>query len=72
MLPLQYVILQLPSPFSSTEVFLNTIVILTIAFCCSLFLMLAVGVGCVYKMFDDKQGVCEYVCVCVYVQQRIH
>lgn len=39
-----------------SEVFLNTIVILTIAFCCSLFLMLAVGVGCVYKMFDDKQA----------------
>ncbi|XP_068448622.1 uncharacterized protein [Clinocottus analis] len=56
MLPLQYIILQLLCPFSSTEVFLNTIEILTIVFCSFLFLMLAVGIGCVYKMFDHKQA----------------
>ncbi|XP_051239758.1 Fc receptor-like protein 5 isoform X1 [Dicentrarchus labrax] len=45
---------------SSTEtppkVFIATIEVITIAFCCFLFLMLAVGVGCVYKMFDHKQA----------------
>ncbi|XP_031720404.1 Fc receptor-like protein 5 isoform X2 [Anarrhichthys ocellatus] len=50
----------LPPATSSTEtppkVFLNTIDVLTIVFCCFLFLMLAVGVGCVYKMFDHKQA----------------
>uniref|UniRef100_A0AAQ4R7H5 Ig-like domain-containing protein n=1 Tax=Gasterosteus aculeatus aculeatus TaxID=481459 RepID=A0AAQ4R7H5_GASAC len=39
-----------------TEVFLNTIEVLTIVFCCFLFLMLAVGAGCVYKMFDHKHA----------------
>ncbi|XP_068448626.1 junctional adhesion molecule C-like isoform X3 [Clinocottus analis] len=39
-----------------SEVFLNTIEILTIVFCSFLFLMLAVGIGCVYKMFDHKQA----------------
>ncbi|XP_051239762.1 Fc receptor-like protein 5 isoform X5 [Dicentrarchus labrax] len=38
------------------EVFIATIEVITIAFCCFLFLMLAVGVGCVYKMFDHKQA----------------
>ncbi|KAM6940997.1 Fc receptor-like protein 5 [Lycodopsis pacificus] len=50
----------LPPATSSTEtapkVFLNTLDVLTIVFCCFLFLMLAVGVGCVYKMFDHKQA----------------
>lgn len=31
----------------------------TIAFCCFVLLMLAVGSACVYKMFENKQGVCE-------------
>ncbi|XP_068584982.1 basement membrane-specific heparan sulfate proteoglycan core protein [Cebidichthys violaceus] len=44
----------------ATEVFLTTIEVLTITFCCLLFLTLAVAVGCVYKMFDHKQ---ETFCV---------
>ncbi|KAM8879884.1 Fc receptor-like protein 5 [Spinachia spinachia] len=39
-----------------TEVFLYTIEVLTIVFCCFLFLMLAVGAACVYKMFDHKHA----------------
>ncbi|XP_062420591.1 uncharacterized protein LOC134132744 [Pungitius pungitius] len=39
-----------------TEVFLNTIEVVTIVFCCFFFLMLAVGAGCVYKMFDHKHA----------------
>ncbi|XP_078127067.1 uncharacterized protein LOC144531041 [Sander vitreus] len=50
----------MPGATSTTEtppkVFMNTIEAISIAFCCLLLLMLAVGVGCVYKMFDDKQG----------------
>lgn len=62
MLPM-VVLLHWPCTFSSTEVFMNTIEAISIAFCCLLLLMLAVGVGCVYKMFDNKQGVCGFVCV---------
>lgn len=40
---------------------MTTIEIIAIAFCCFLLLMLALGVGCVYMMFDHIQGVC--VCV---------
>ncbi|XP_054460459.1 brother of CDO isoform X2 [Anoplopoma fimbria] len=51
--------LMLPAT-SSTEpppkVFLNTMEVLTIAFCCFLFLTMAVGGGCVYKMIDHKQA----------------
>lgn len=35
-----------------------TIEIIAIAFCCFLLLTLALGVGCVYMMFDHNQGVC--------------
>lgn len=34
-----------------------TVEIFAIVFCCFLLLMLAVGVGCVYLMFDRHQGV---------------
>ncbi|XP_068448625.1 uncharacterized protein [Clinocottus analis] len=44
------------STYHCLKVFLNTIEILTIVFCSFLFLMLAVGIGCVYKMFDHKQA----------------
>ncbi|KAK5866523.1 hypothetical protein PBY51_020709 [Eleginops maclovinus] len=44
---------------SSTEtpskVFMNTIEIITVAFCCFHFVTLAVGLGCFYKMFDQNQ-----------------
>ncbi|KAK1885745.1 Transmembrane channel-like protein 7 [Dissostichus eleginoides] len=39
-----------------TEVFMNTIEILTIAFCCFHFVTLAVALYCIYKMFDQNQG----------------
>ncbi|KAL3067298.1 hypothetical protein OYC64_017100 [Pagothenia borchgrevinki] len=49
----------MPEATSSTEtpskVFMNTIEILTIAFCCFHFVTLAVALGCIYKMFDQNQ-----------------
>lgn len=39
-----------------TEVFLNAIEAITIAFCCFLLLMLAAGSACVYKMSDHSQA----------------
>ncbi|KAF3844026.1 hypothetical protein F7725_016074 [Dissostichus mawsoni] len=39
-----------------TEVFMNTIEILTIAFCCFHFVTLAVALHCIYKKFDQNQG----------------
>ncbi|XP_070776650.1 Fc receptor-like protein 5 isoform X2 [Enoplosus armatus] len=38
-----------------TEVFITSLEVISIAFCCFLFLMLAVGVPCVYKMFDHNE-----------------
>ncbi|XP_059184330.1 titin-like [Centropristis striata] len=38
-----------------TEFFMNTIEVVTITFCCFLFLMLGVGACCMYKMLDHKQ-----------------
>lgn len=60
--------MMLPYPFSSTEVFMTsieliTIEVVTVAFCCFVLLMLVVGAACVYKMFDHKQGVHVRVCV---------
>ncbi|XP_053275699.1 Fc receptor-like protein 5 isoform X2 [Pleuronectes platessa] len=50
----------MPRATSSTEtppkVFMNQTEIITIAFCCFLLLMLAVGVACVYRMFDHNQA----------------
>ncbi|XP_029295146.1 Fc receptor-like protein 5 isoform X2 [Cottoperca gobio] len=50
----------MPEATSPTEtpqkVFMNTIEVIAIAFCCFLFLMLVVGVGCVYNMFDQNQA----------------
>lgn len=51
---------------------MNSTEIITITFCCFLLLMLIVGVGCVYKMYDNEQGVwclCVnvYICISVYV-----
>ncbi|XP_078022227.1 Fc receptor-like protein 5 isoform X2 [Epinephelus lanceolatus] len=40
----------------ATEVSMNTTEVITIVFCCFLLLMLAVGVGCVYKMFEHMQA----------------
>ncbi|KAA8595164.1 hypothetical protein FQN60_012299 [Etheostoma spectabile] len=42
------------------KVFMNTIEVISIVFCCLLLLTLAVGVGCMYKVFDYKQGVCVF------------
>ncbi|XP_040002003.1 Fc receptor-like protein 5 isoform X2 [Xiphias gladius] len=39
-----------------TEDFMPSIEIFTIAFCCFLFLMMAVGVACVCRMFDHNQA----------------
>ncbi|XP_054865755.1 carcinoembryonic antigen-related cell adhesion molecule 5-like isoform X2 [Amphiprion ocellaris] len=39
-----------------TEVFLTTIEVITVAFCCFLLLALAAGSACVYKMFDHNQA----------------
>ncbi len=64
MLPLQYVILHWPCPFSSTEVHMTATEVIAITFCCFLLLMLAVSVGCMYKMFNPKPGVCFCVSVC--------
>lgn len=44
--------------FLSTDSAPMTVEIFAILFCCFLLLMLAVGVGCVYQMFDRHQGVC--------------
>lgn len=63
MLPLQYVILHWPCPVSYTDVHITTIETISLAFCCFLLLALALGVGCVYKMFDCYQGVCVHVCL---------
>ncbi|XP_042340419.1 uncharacterized protein LOC121941657 [Plectropomus leopardus] len=38
------------------KILMNTSEIITIAFCCFLLLTLAVGVGCVYKMFNPNQA----------------
>ncbi|XP_035039746.1 Fc receptor-like protein 5 isoform X1 [Hippoglossus stenolepis] len=50
----------MPPATSSTETapkaFMNPTEIITIAFCCFLLLMLAVGVACVYRMFDHNQA----------------
>uniref|UniRef100_A0A665UXH1 Ig-like domain-containing protein n=1 Tax=Echeneis naucrates TaxID=173247 RepID=A0A665UXH1_ECHNA len=51
-------------PFSSTGVYITTIEIISISFCCFLALVMAVFVGCVYRIFAQNQGVC--VCVFVY------
>lgn len=48
-----------PVPLSSTGVFMSTVEIVAIGFCCFLILMMAVFITCVYKMFDHIQGVCE-------------
>lgn len=44
--------------FLSTDSSAMSVEIFAIVFCCFLLLMLAVGVGCVYLMFDRNQGVC--------------
>ncbi|XP_041789330.1 Fc receptor-like protein 5 isoform X2 [Chelmon rostratus] len=50
----------MPRATSSTEttprVLTTTTEVITIAFCCFLLLSLAVGVGCVYKMFDRERA----------------
>ncbi|XP_070836137.1 Fc receptor-like protein 5 isoform X1 [Chaetodon trifascialis] len=50
----------MPRATSSTEtppkVAITTIEVITIAFCCFLLLTLAVGVVCVYRMFDREQA----------------
>ncbi|XP_032391785.1 hemicentin-1 [Etheostoma spectabile] len=45
-----------PSTETPLKVFMNTIEVISIVFCCLLLLTLAVGVGCMYKVFDYKQG----------------
>ncbi|XP_049426899.1 Fc receptor-like protein 5 isoform X2 [Epinephelus fuscoguttatus] len=54
------ILCSMPRATSATEtlpkVSMNTTEVITIVFCCFLLLMLAVGVGCVYKMFEHKQA----------------
>ncbi|KAF0037731.1 hypothetical protein F2P81_010605 [Scophthalmus maximus] len=42
-----------------TELFITTTEAISIAFCCFLLLMLAVGVACVYRMFALNHGLCH-------------
>ncbi|XP_029004060.1 Fc receptor-like protein 5 isoform X2 [Betta splendens] len=47
-----------PSPETPQNVHISSLEVITMAFCCFLLLMLAVGVACVYAMLHHRHGVC--------------